>query len=316
MQASKISQFAARYMMEAILIILCAVFAILKPQFLTFENLSTMLYSISMMGLIAFGMTMVIIAGEIDLSVGSAVAFTGCLVAYMIKSGISAPIAIVVTLLVGFLVGTFTGIMRTKFRVPSFITTLALFTGLRGGAMLISNGFPIMAEFPKWFQFIGGGTIFNVPFPVIIFILGFIVIHFVMNYTSFGRAVYAVGGNEAAARLCGINVAYVKTMVFAVTGLFAAMSGIMTTSRINSGTHSVAQGWELDVIAAVIIGGTSLSGGVGTVWGTLIGVVFIGVILNGMTLLNVPTFWQYVVRGFLILAAVLINQLQRRNRAE
>lgn len=312
MFGKKISRFATRYIMEAILVVLCAAFTIMKPQFLTFDNLSNILYSIAMMGLIAFGMTMVIIAGEIDLSVGSAVAFSGCLTAYMIKAGIPVLIAIIASLAVGFLTGAFTGIMRTKFQVPSFITTLALFTGLKGGAMLISNGFPIIAPFPKWFTFIGGGQIFHIPFPVIIFVLGFLSINFLMNYTSFGRSVYAVGGNAAAARLCGINVTATKIWVLAITGMFAAFSGIMTAARIKSGTHSVAQGWELDVIAAVIIGGTSFNGGIGKVWGTLIGVVFIGVILNGMTLLNVPTFWQYVVRGFLILVAVLINQLQDR----
>lgn len=302
--------------MEIILIVLCAGFALSKPQFLTFDNFVNILYSISMMGLIAFGMTMVIISGEIDLSVGSAVAFSGCLTAYLIQHNVSAIIAILISIVIGSLLGAFTGFMRTKFQVPSFITTLALFTGLKGGAMLISNGFPIVAPFPKWFQFIGAGYVYGIPFPVIIFLIGFLAISFLMKHTIFGRSVYAVGGNAAAARLCGINVPATKMAVLAITGMFAAISGIMTASRIGSGTHSVAQGWELDVIAAVIIGGTSFNGGIGTIWGTLIGVIFIGVILNGMTLMNVPIYWQYVVRGLLILLAVLINQVQNKNKPD
>src|SRR5262249_21663120 len=149
------------------------------------------------------------------------------------------------------------------------------------------------------------------PFPAIVLVVGFLITHVLMNYTAFGRAVYAAGGNPEAARLCGINVARVRTWTLAITGMLAALSGIMLSARIMSGTPTAAQGWELDIIAAVIIGGTSFTGGVGTVWGTLMGIVFIGVVANGMTLLDTPSYTQYVVRGILIFAAVLLNRAQK-----
>jgi ribose/xylose/arabinose/galactoside ABC-type transport system permease subunit len=297
-------------MMEIILIVLCLVLALSAPNFLTLANLLNVLRTISMQGIIAFGMTMVIVSGEIDLSVGSAAGFAGCLIAYLTKVGIPIPIGVMMTLAVGFGIGSFTGVMRTKYQVPSFITTLALLTGLRGGALLITKGFTL-TPFPDWFKFLGGGYLFRMPFPALVLIVAFIGIHFVMTYTSFGRSVYAVGGNAETARLCGMDVTLVRILVLAITGTLCSLSGIMLASRINSGSPSAGQGWELEVISAVIIGGTSLAGGVGTVWGTLIGVVFIGVITNGMTLLNVPIYGQLVVKGLLILVAVLINRMQQ-----
>jgi ribose/xylose/arabinose/galactoside ABC-type transport system permease subunit len=272
-----------------------------------------------MQGVIAFGMTMVIIAGEIDLSVGSAVAFSGCLAAFLTQflTGPSAgwtpaaavPVAMAVTLCIGLLLGMFTGFMRMRYQVPSFITTLALLTGLMGAAELITNGFPINS-FPEWYNFFGGGFVTGIPFPAIVFLLVFASVHVLMNFTAFGRAVYAVGGNAEAARLSGINVRFVKTAVLGITAMLAALSGILQSAEIMAGTSTTARGWELDVIAAVIIGGTSLMGGSGRVWGTMVGIVFLGIIINGMTLLNISEYWQHVVRGVLILAAVLLNRMQ------
>lgn len=306
--------------LEIILVLLCVVLALTASGFLTAENLLNVLRNVSMQGVIAFGMTMVIVAGEIDLSVGSAVAFSACLTAFLTQkmSGewFSLPIAMAIAiamlcvLIVGFFLGVFTGFMRTRYRVPSFITTLALMTGLSGAAELITNGFPL-TPFPGWYNFIGGGYVVGIPFPAILFLLTFLVLQFLMNYTSFGRSVYAVGGNTEAARLSGINVNRVKMMVLGITSFLAALSGIMVSSEIMSGTATTAKGWELDVIAAVIIGGTSLMGGVGRIWGTMIGVVFLGVLMNGMTLLNVSEYWQHVVRGVIILVAVLLNLLQK-----
>jgi len=303
--------------LEVILVALGAVLAVASPAFLTVDNLLNVLRNVSMQGLIALGMTMVIIAGEIDLSVGSMVAFAGCLTAYNagglsgMGTGISIAIAIVTTVAAGALLGSFSGLMRTKYQVPTFITTLALMTGLTGAAELITNGFPL-TPFPSWYNFLGGGHLFGIPFPAIVFLAAFAVVLVVMNHTGFGRSVYAVGGNAEAARLSGIDVARVKIAVLATTSGLAALSGVMQSSEIMSGTATTAKGWELDVIAAVIIGGTSLMGGVGRVWGTMVGVVFLGVIINGMTLLNISEYWQHVVRGALILTAVLINRFQPR----
>ena len=317
---SRLRLFFSSSILEIILVLLCVVLAFSASGFLTADNLLNVLRNVSMQGVIAFGMTMVIISGEIDLSVGSAVAFAGCLAAFLTQklSGdwASLPlspaiaVSILLTLSVGFLLGTFTGFMRNRYQVPSFITTLALMTGLSGAAELITNGFPL-TPFPAWYNFIGGGYVLGIPFPALLFLLTFAVLQFLMNYTSFGRTVYAVGGNAEAARLSGINVSRVKTMVFGITAFLAALSGVMVSSEIMSGTATTAKGWELDVIAAVIIGGTSFMGGVGRIWGTMIGVVFLGVMMNGMTLLNVSEYWQHVARGTIILVAVLLNLLQK-----
>jgi ribose/xylose/arabinose/galactoside ABC-type transport system permease subunit len=316
----RLRSFFGSSILEVILVLLCVVLAFTASGFLTADNLLNVLRNVSMQGVIAFGMTMVIISGEIDLSVGSAVAFAACLTAFLTQKmsgewaslpiSLAIAVAIIITLSVGFLLGTFTGFMRNRYQVPSFITTLALMTGLSGAAELITNGFPL-TPFPAWYNFIGGGYVLGIPFPAILFLLTFAILQFLMNYTSFGRTVYAVGGNAEAARLSGINVSRVKTMVFGITAFLAALSGIMVSSEIMSGTATTAKGWELDVIAAVIIGGTSFMGGVGRIWGTMIGVVFLGVMMNGMTLLNVSEYWQHVVRGTIILVAVLLNLLQK-----
>ncbi|MBX3180806.1 MAG: ABC transporter permease [Candidatus Hydrogenedentes bacterium] len=295
--------------MDLVLLAICIVLAFTAPNFLSLENFLNILRAVSMMGLIAFGMTMVIISKEIDLSVGSAVALSGCIAARLMQMGVPIPLAMVITLVTGALIGAFTGFIRVKFEVPSFITTLALFTAERGVALMITNGFPI-AITSEWYAFLGGGYVFGIPFPAIIFIIAFAAIHFLMKYTVFGGEVYAVGGNDEAARLSGINVGRVRILVFSITGGLAALSGLLMSSRIASGSPTLAMGLELDVIAAVIIGGTSFTGGIGTVRGTLIGVLFIGVITNGMTLLNLDVYFQYIVRGGLILAAVLANRLQ------
>lgn len=305
-----------RSIMAIVLVALCAGLAVRAEGFFTVGNLLNVVRNVSMQGVIAFGMTMVIISGEIDLSVGSAVAFSGCLAAWATgflagpPVGLPMPLAILLAVLVslatGLAVGSFTGFLRVRFRVPTFITTLAWLTVLKGAAELITNGFPL-TPFPEWYNEIGGGYLWVIPVPAIVFVAAFAVIHVLMGYTAFGRAIYAVGGNAEAARLSGINVGRIKVLVMGLVAGLAAMSGIMQSSQIMSGTAATAKGWELDVIAAVIIGGTSLMGGSGTVWGTLIGIVFLGVLGNGMTLLNISEYWQHVVQGALILAAVLIN---------
>jgi ribose/xylose/arabinose/galactoside ABC-type transport system permease subunit len=202
-----------------------------------------------------------------------------------------------------------TGVFRTRWNVPTFITTLALMTALTGASNLLTRGFPL-TPYPDAFNFLGGGYIGVVPFPAILFVLVFLVFHLVANFTVFGRAVYAIGGNAEAARLSGIPVARVKCMVIGIASLCSFLAGILVSSQIMSGTPTAARGWELDVISAVIIGGVSMQGGSGSIAKTFIGIVFLGIIVNGMTLLNVNEYWQYVVKGGLILGAVLLNQIQ------
>lgn len=309
-------KLSGQSILELVLLTLCVILAITAPGFFSTRNILNIMRNVAMQGVIAFGMTMIIISGEIDLSVGSAVAFAGCLAALLVRNlssiglplGVAVAVALVLTLLAGFGIGNFTALVRTQFNVPSFITTLALMTILSGIANLMTGGFPI-SSFPQWYNFFGGGYVLGIPFPAIVFVVVFFVIQFLMTQTTFGRAVYAVGGNEEAARLNGINVRFVKHMVIGITGALAALSGIMVSAQIMSGTPTVAEGWELQVISAVIIGGTSLFGGAGRIWGTFIGVVFLGVIINGMTLLNISQYWQFVVRGVLILTAVLVNNI-------
>ena len=308
-------------LMELVLLLLCLILAFQAEGFFSMANLLNVLRNISMQGIIAFGMTMVIISGEIDLSVGSAVAFAGCLTAYLtqllsnlgLPLVMALPLAMLASLSLGFAIGALTGLIRVRFGVPSFITTLAWMTVLTGSAELITGGFPL-TPFPEWYNFFGGGYILGIPFPAIIFVLVFVLTQILMDYTSFGRSVYAVGGNVEAARLSGINVVRIKILVMAAVACLAALAGIMQSAQIMSGAATTAKGWELDVIASVIIGGTSLMGGEGKIRGTLIGVIFLGILVNGMTLLNISEYWQHVVRGVLILSAVLINRINAANR--
>jgi ribose/xylose/arabinose/galactoside ABC-type transport system permease subunit len=306
--------------MEAFLVVMVAALAATAPGFATLGNVLNVLRTVSMLGIIAFGMTAVIISGEIDLSVGAGVALAGCIVAWVAGKfadsiGGAAAVALgsIVAIAVGSALGYGTGKIRHWFNVPTFITTLALFAALRGAANLITGGFPL-ATFPDWFDFFGGGYLLFVPFPVYVLATVFVCMLLLMEYTPFGRAIYAVGGNMEAARLSGIDVWGVKAATLAITGALTAISGILIASQIGSGIGTTATGMELDVIAATIIGGTSLFGGKGRIWGTLVGVLFLGCIANGMTLLNVNEYWQYVARGAIILGAVLLNQVLERRR--
>lgn len=302
-------------LIEWVLVVLCAALALRAPGFGSSDNLLNVLRSVSMQGIIALGMTMAIIAGEIDLSVGSAVAFAGCLCAKLTlllsgPAGLAMPLAVAIACLaslgVGAGVGAASGWLRNRYGVPTFIITLAWLTVLKGAAELITNGFPL-TPFPDWFNFLGGGRVGGVPFPALVFVVVFVLVWGLMHRTTLGRAIYAVGGNVDAARLSGLDVGRVKMAALAAVGLLSALSGILQASQIMSGSATTAVGWELDVISAVIIGGTSLTGGSGSVRGTLVGVIFLGVLVNGMTLLNYTEYWQHVVRGGLILAAVLVN---------
>jgi len=317
---SPVIRLIKSYPMEVILVVLVVILIFTAPGFASLRNVLNVLRTGSLLGIIAFGMTAVIISGEIDLSVGAGAALAGCIVAWfcgalvdIVGGPLAALIGIVIAVAVGFAIGFSVGKLRQWFNVPSFIATLALFTALRGAANLITGGFPL-TTFPKGFDFLGGGYLLGIPFPVYIFALTFAGMHFLMNFTRFGRAVYAVGGNMEAARLSGIDIWWVKCMALGILGALTAVSGTLIASQIGSGTGTTATGMELDVIAAVIIGGTSLFGGKGRIWGTLIGVLFLGCISNGMTLLNVSEYWQYVVRGGIILGAVLLNQVLERVR--
>ncbi len=317
---SDVIEWLKRHPMEMILIVLYVALVALAPNFFTLENQLNVLRNATLQGIIAFGMTMVIVSGEIDLSVGSGAAFAGCVVALVVRR-LSDMTGDVVAVLLGCIfaiialaaAALLSGLLRQYTRVPTFITSLALLTGLFGAANLLTGGFPI-TPFPDWYGFLGSGYLLGIPFPVYIFVVIFLASHFLMKNTTFGRAIYAVGGNAEAARLSGIGIWRVKTMALIITSVLTALSGILVSSETMAGNASAARGWELDVISAVIIGGTSLFGGRGQIWGTLIGVLFLGIVINGMTLMNVSEYWQYVVRALLILGAVLLNSVMEKSR--
>lgn len=322
MSKAKINKIFHTHMMEVILLVICIVVAFLAPGFFTVPNLLGILRSASFKGVIAFGMTMVIICGEIDLSISSTVAISGIIAALVagkldaagimpLSAGI-IPGMIAALVIAGFL-GFFTGFIRTKYNIPTFIITLAMMNVIYGAAAVLSKGFPL-TNIPFWYNVFGAGNVFGIPVPAIILIIVFIIVHIIMSYTTFGRSVYAAGGNPEAARLSGVNVKKVKILVMVAVQVLAALGGIMCSSQVMSAAHNFGKGWEMDVIASVIIGGTSMNGGIGKVKGTFVGIIFLGVLLNGMTLMNVNEYAQYIVRGGLILGAVLINTIQVENK--
>jgi ribose/xylose/arabinose/galactoside ABC-type transport system permease subunit len=305
----RVKQVAARHALEAALVVMGAVLAVASPEFLTSANLLNILRSVAEIGIIACGMTLVIVAGEIDLSVGSHAAFAGCLIAVLVGSGAGAGPAVVLTLAAGALIGASIGGLRATLGVPTFITSLAALTILRGGALKLTGGFPL-TPFPADYAWLGGGSFAGVPVPVLVFAAVAVAVYLLKDHTAFGRAVHAIGANAEAARLSALPVARVRILVLALTGLLAALSGALLSSRLLSGNPTVAAGWELDVIASVIVGGTSLSGGRGSVRGTLVGVLFVGVLVNGMRLLDVQEDAQLIARGALVLLAVVWTRMQ------
>ena len=319
---SRVTKSLSDHILELVLLALCVFFAFAAPNFLNLKNILNILRNVAFQGIIACGMTLVIICGEMDLSVGAAVAFYGCTLAALTKSfsagGMGNVPAVIlasaIVFAIAMIIGIATSALRNAFNVPSFITTLALMTALKGFGFIFSGGYAVTA-FEPWFNFLGGGKVFGViPFPAVIFVVVVTAIWILLAKTPLGRSIYAVGGNIDAARLSGINVSKVKTIAFCVTTGLTALAGILTASQIMSGTPTVASGWERNVISAVIIGGASLNGGKGTIAGTALGMVFLGIILNGMTLMNISEYWQYVVKGVLILLAVLINSINAKRQ--
>lgn len=268
------------------------------------------LRQMSMIAIISIGMTFIIITGEIDLSVGSLVAASSAIFGYLVViMGVNMWLAFPITLVVGAISGFVVAFLRNKYAVPSFITTLGLLSIWRGVAYLITDGSPI-SPFPESFSFLGSGFIGPIPVSVFIMVILFAVFYYVMRKTTFGRYVYATGSNLKAAQLSGIPVQRVKIAVFVITGLLTSFAGIILTSRLMSSTPTVANGWELDVIAAVIVGGTSLFGGRGSLLGTFLGALFIAVLSNGMVLLGVSPYLQLVIKGSIIVLAVLLTAIQ------
>ncbi|MCM3715513.1 ABC transporter permease [Alkalihalobacillus oceani] len=292
------------------LLLLMMFFSIAAPNFLTIGNFIDVLRQMSMIAIIAIGMTFVIITGEIDLSVGSLVAASSAILGFLaIQASMNIWLAIIITMVIGGLSGYSVAFLRNRYGIPSFITTLGWLSVWRGVAYLVTGGFPI-TPYPESFSFIGSGFIGPIPVTVIIMVALFAIFYYVLNKTTFGRYVYATGSNMKAAQLSGVPVTKVKVAVFVITGVLTAIAGIILSSRLMSSTPTVANGWELDVIAAVIVGGTSLFGGRGSLIGTFLGALFIAILGNGMVLIGVSPYMQLVIKGSIIVLAVLLSAMQ------
>jgi ribose transport system permease protein len=286
----------------------------LTPHFLTISNLLNIAEQATIIAIIAVGMTFVIITGGIDLSVGSVLAFAGVVMASVLHSGLPLPLALVVGLGAGLLCGLVNGLLITVGRLPPFIATLGMMSVARGAALMFTEGRPI-SGFSESFRSLATGEVLRVPAPVIIMIGVYVIAHFVLRRTKLGRYTYAIGGNEEAALLSGINVKLYKTMVYGLAGLLSGLAAILLTARLNSAQPIAGMSYELDAIAATVIGGTSLLGGEGTVVGTLIGALIMAVLRNGLNLLGVSSFIQQIVIGTVIIVAVLIDMaLKRRGK--
>jgi ribose transport system permease protein len=319
--ASRVKNGIVKYFKDNIGIILAllamCIFLVIFPRtrttFLTQKNIFNILRQNSTNLFLATGMTMVIILGGIDLSVGSVIALSGCVAAgCVVNLGLPEVVGFLAALLVGALVGIFNGLFISMTDIPPFIVTLASMNITKGIALVLTGGAPIRCM-TDTFKFPGAGYVGPVPTPVVLMLIIFVIAALIINRTVLGRHLYAVGGNAQAAQFSGINVKKVKFFVYTYTGLMAGLAGIVTASRLYSGQPTAGDGAEMDAIAAVVVGGTSMSGGSGRIGGTLIGVLIIGVLNNGLNLMGVDSNWQYIVKGFVILLAVYVDWFRGRN---
>lgn len=307
----------------AALLLMTAAMAVLSDNFVSSDNFFNVLRQVSVNLCISVGMTMVILTGGIDLSVGSVLALSGAVAAGLSKNGLSFPGAdlfvgvtfwgsILAALITGAALGAFNGWVITRFKLPPFVATLAMMTIARGLTMLYTKGFPITG-LGECFSFLGTGWFMGVPMPVWVAVLFVLFFAFFMRRTRMGRYIYAIGGNPKASLLSGIRVNRVILGVYTLAGILSAVAGLMVTARLDSAQPNAGSGYELDSIAAVVIGGSSLSGGKGSIAGTVVGVLIIGVLNNGLVLLSVSPFWQQVIKGLVILGAVILDKVGSRN---
>ncbi|HEU5129705.1 MAG TPA: ribose ABC transporter permease [Glycomyces sp.] len=289
------------------LVLLIAAFSMASEYFFTASNMLNIARQVSVTAIVAVGMTFVIISGGIDLSVGSTLAFSGVVAAFAFSGSGSAWLALLAGVATGAGIGLINGVITAKGRITGFIVTLAMMGAIRGFAFITTGGNPVTASDAS-FTFFGVGSVMGLAVPIIIMLIVIALGSFLLNKTKFGKYVYAVGGNERASRWTGLKVDRIQITVYVVVGLLAGLAGVVLAARLGSGQPFAGDGFELDVIAAVILGGSSLAGGRGTIVGTVIGVLIIGVLNNGLTLLDVSSYWQMVVQGAIILAAVLIDR--------
>lgn len=318
--AGGFGSYAQKYGILIALVLACVVLALINENFLSARNILNVLRQTSINGVLAIGMTFVILTRGIDLSVGSVVALTGVVAASFATTSTAgfipgapypAPLALAIGVAVGMLAGSVSGLIVARFRVPAFVATLGMLSAARGLTLLYSGGRPI-PTLTDTFRWIGTGDVLGVPVPIFVLLAVFAGAHFVLTQTRFGRHVYAVGGNPHAAKVSGLPVTRIRFMVYVISGGLAGLAGMILAARTGSALPQAGIAYELDAIAAVVIGGTSLAGGVGRVSGTLIGALLIGVMNNGLDLMGVESYYQQVIKGFLIVAAVMLDQSKNK----
>ena len=295
------------------LIILCTVFTIANSRFLSLANFMNIFQQVAVVAIAAFGMTWVILLGEIDLSVGSIIAVAGMVGAQSLALGTGFPAALLITIIAGAILGAVNGLLTARLLLPSFIVTVATMSIYRGLVSLPTGGAPLMISDPNW-QAIGASHFLGVPLIIWILLVLFLANHIALSMTVFGRETYLTGGNREAALYSGIRVDRIKIIIFTLSGVMSAIAGILLSSRLYSAQTNAGLSYELDAIAAAVLGGTSLTGGVGTMPGTLIGALIIGVLNNGMNMLSVPYFYQLIVKGVVIIIAVWLDVRAKRRK--
>lgn len=311
----KTKNIFSKYGIFLALIILILFFTLSSKAFMTPENVMNILRQVAVIGICAAGMTFILLTGGIDLSVGSIIGVSAVSTAQLMVMGISPVLASLLALVLGTLLGLFNGLVINEMAIPPLITTLGTMTALRGVAYLITKGLPVYG-FPKSFTILGQGYVWIIPIPVIIMAVVFILSYIVLTKSVFGRHVYGTGGNEEASRLSGVNVKRVKYAVYAIGGFLFSLAGVVLLSRVNSGQPKAGDGYEMDIITAVVLGGVSIVGGVGSILGVIVGVMIMGVLANGMILLNVGDYYQRIVKGLVLLAAVGLDQLSKRRGSQ
>jgi inositol transport system permease protein len=318
-----VSSIFSKYGIFLVFAVMVLVASLLSPAFMSRINLINIVRQMSVVGLIALGVTGVIVSAGIDLSSGSVVGLTAVVAASLAQDpefstpfypGVHVPliVSVLAACAVGALVGLINGSLVAKTRIPPFIATLGTYTAIRGVALLYTGGRPI-SDLTDAYNFIGQGDVFGLPVPIIILVIMAVVTHILYAHTKFGKYIYAIGGNEQAARVSGIDASKYKMLIYVYAGFLAGLAGLMVSSRIGSGQPGLGVGYELDAIAAAVIGGSSLSaGGIGTVAGTIIGALIIGVLNNILDLMNVSAYWQQIIKGCIIVGAVILDQLKHR----
>jgi ribose transport system permease protein len=310
-----LKEFLIKNKSFVVLVIFCIIVSIVNERFFTVSNILNILRQTSINSVIAVGMTFVILTGGIDLSVGSILAISGAVVAAMVSQGNNAFIAVIAALAIGAALGAFNGLIISKGKIQPFIATLGVMTLVRGYTLVFTDGKPISAgssEAASAFSNIGAGYFLGIPLPIYIMIIVFGLAYYILKHTRTGRYVYSLGCNEEATIYSGINTDRIKILVYTISGLLAALAGIIITARLSSAQPQAGTGYELDAIAAVVLGGTSLAGGSGGIFGTVIGALIIGVLNNSLNLMDVSSYYQLLLKGLVILVAVLLDRKQKK----